>query len=442
MSSLAILGGPKTITTNDEWIFKWPIVNKAMEDGILSVLREGKMSNIDITKEFERRFAEWHDVKYALAHSSGTASLHAAMYGVGIGRGDEVICPSITYWASCTQALSLGASVIFADIEPDTLCIDPDDIENRITKRTKAIVVVHYASRPADMDRIIPIARKHNLKIIEDVSHAHGALYKGRMVGTFGDAAGFSLMSSKAFAIGEGGIMLTNDRNVYERALMFGHYLRHEEVENPELLQGAGIPWGGYKYRMHQLSSIVGLEQIKKYPSEMAEIDKAMNYFWDLLEGVEGLTPTRPAKSSGCTMGGWYASRGTYDAAAFGGLPVKNFAEAVNAEGSPARPGCNKALHKHPIFNTLDIYGDGKPTQNAFMPEGVDNAQAEVSLPVTEKIQEMVIAVPWFKHFDKNIIEQHAAAFRKVAENYKDLLPLVKQSAGKSEGSYSLSHAK
>ena len=139
--------------------------------------------------------------------------------------------------------------MVFADINPQTLGIDPNDIERHISKRTKAIVVVHPMGMPADMDAIMKIARRHNLKVIEDVSHAHGALYKGRMVGTFGDVSAFSLMSGKSFPCGEAGIMLTNNQRIYERALAFGHYARHDEIEREDIKAGAGLPWGGYKYR-------------------------------------------------------------------------------------------------------------------------------------------------------------------------------------------------
>jgi dTDP-4-amino-4,6-dideoxygalactose transaminase len=178
MSELALLGGKKAVTIEvPKEMFHWPIVNQTMKDAIVEILEDGNMSGLDISKKFEADFAEWHGVKYGLAHCSGTASLHSAMYGVGLGVGDELICPSITYWASCTQALSLGASVVFADIDPYTLCLDPDDFERKITERTKAVVVVHYLSYPADMDRIMVIARKHGVKVIEDCSHCHGAMY-------------------------------------------------------------------------------------------------------------------------------------------------------------------------------------------------------------------------------------------------------------------------
>jgi len=418
MSALALLGGTPTVKAEPAAMFKWPIVNEAMEAAVVQVLRDGNMSGTDISKRFERAFADWIGASHAVACSSGTAALQCALYGVGVGAGDEIICPSITYWASCTQALSLGASVVFADIDPATLCIDPRDIERRITPRTKALVVVHYLAMPADMDPIMALARKHNLKVVEDVSHAHGALYRGRMTGTFGDVAGFSLMSGKSLAIGEGGMLTTNSREVYERALILGHYDRHHEITDASLLAGKGIPWGGYKYRMHQMSSAVGLEQLKKYPAEMAEVDRAMNYFWDLLEGVPGLGAHRPAKNSGTTKGGWYASHGIYRKSELGGLSIRRFCEAVRAEGvSSCVAGCNAALHGHPLFHSIDVYGAGRPTNRPHTPA------AAGSLPVADGIQSAVFGIPWFKKHRPEIIESYAAAFRKVVEKHKDLLP-------------------
>ncbi|MGC8805788.1 MAG: DegT/DnrJ/EryC1/StrS family aminotransferase, partial [Candidatus Ratteibacteria bacterium] len=366
MSKLAILGGqPEVKDTSDDIFLR--NITKEMEEAVLKVLREWKMSSTDITREFERAFADWHGMKYGLGCNTGTAALHCAMYGAGIGVGDEIICQSTTYWASCLPAFSLGATVVFADIDPETLCIDPDDIEHRISPRTKAIMVVHYVGMPADMDRIIPIAKKHNLKIIEDVSHAHGALYKGKMVGTFGDVSGYSLMSGKAFAIGEAGIMLTDDRDIYDRAILFGHYERHSEIQNSELAKFAGLPWGGYKYRMHQMSSAIGLVQVKQFQKDMLEIDRAMNYFWDLLEGYPGIRAHRPPKNSNCTKGGWYYALGRYVSEELEGLSITRFCEALRAEGVGwAHPGANKPLHLHPLFYNVDVYGHGKPTRIVF----------------------------------------------------------------------------
>ncbi|MGQ9555137.1 MAG: DegT/DnrJ/EryC1/StrS family aminotransferase [Anaerolineae bacterium] len=422
-SQLALLGGSKAVKSDPGNMFDWPIITPEIEAAVLEVLRAGRMSGLDVTLKLEEEYAAWHGMKYALAHNTGTAALHGAMFGLGIGRGDEVICPSITYWASCLPVYSLGGTVVFADIDPDTLCIDPNDIEHRISERTKAIIVVHYEGYPGDMDPILGIARRHKIAVIEDCSHAHGALYKGRLVGTMGDVSGFSMMSGKSFATGEGGIMLTNDRRIYERAMIFGHYERANDITLEELAAGAGLPWGGYKYRMHQLTSAVAREQIKKYPQEMAEIDKAMNYFCDLLEGVPGIKNHRPPKGSGSTMGGWYAASALYRPEELGGLSVYRFCQAVNAEGAPCSPGCNKALHLHPLFNTIDVYNQGRPTRIANLPQGVDIRQPKGSLPVSEGIQERVMSIPWFKHYRPAIIEEYANAFRKVAENYKELLP-------------------
>ncbi len=419
-SRLALLGGPKAVTLGNGDMFQWPVITPEDERAVLEVLRRGGMSGIDVTTEFEREFAEWHGVKHALAHNNGTASLHTAMWACGVRRGDEVITPSITFWATCLPAMNLGGTIVFADVLPDTLCIAPDDIEHRITPRTKAIVVVHYAGYPADMDPIMQIARRHGVKVIEDASHAHGGLYKKRLIGTLGDVGCFSCMTAKSLAIGEGGMLITDDREIYERAVAFGHYERHESALSiPELAANRGYPFGGFKYRMHQLSSAVGRGQLRHYRERMAEIQRAMSYFWDLLEGAPGLVPHRPPPESGSTMGGWYSARGLYRAEGLGGLPVARFAEAVRAEGSICMPGASAPLHLHPLFNTVDVYGDGKPTRIAFATRDV--RQEAGSLPVSEAIPESAMKVPWFRRFRPELIRQHAAAFRKVAENSKDL---------------------
>jgi perosamine synthetase len=422
MSKLALLGGEKTVNDENKELFDWPIINKAIEDAALAVVKEKTASGLDITRKFEAGFAKWHGSKYALAHVNGTASLQAGLYALGVGVGDEIICPSITYWASCSQALTLGASVVFADIDPETLCVDPDEIEKQITERTKVIVVVHYMSMPADMDRIMALAKKYNVKVMEDTSHAHGALYKGKMVGTFGDVAGFSLMNGKSFAIGEGGMLLTDDRDIYERAILWGHYARHDEIENEELKRVSGLPYGGCKNRLNQIASAIGIEQLKKYPAEIIEIDKAMNYFLDQLEGLPGIRTHRPEKNTNTTKGGWYACCGTYRPEELKGLSVKRFCDALTAEGVPVYPGCNKALHSHPIFQSVDIYHCGSPTNLANLPSGVDVRAKDEDLPISAAIHGRSFNIPWFKHFKPEIIDQYAAAFKKVIENYEELL--------------------
>lgn len=422
ISKLALLGGPKAVTAEMGDMFTWPIITDEDEAAALDILRKGAMSGTEVTKQFEADFTKWLDVGYALGFNNGTSSLQAAMYGCGVGVGDEIICPSITYWASCAPAYSLGATIVFADIDPVTLCMNPQDIEHRISEQTKAIVVVHYLGYPADMDPIMEIARKRNIKVIEDVSHAHGGIYKGKKLGTIGHAGAMSLMTGKALAIGEAGMLVTNDREIYEKAIAIGHYERFgKEIASESLQPYLGLPMGGYKYRMHQISSAVGRVQLRHYDARHAEISRSMNYFWDLLEDASGLKAHRTEKGSGSYNGGWYAARGHYQTEELGGLSVTRFCEAVRAEGvEECYPGCNLPLHQHPLFKEADVYSHGKPTRIANSVRDVRELDGD--LPVSLEFTAKVYSIPWFKHYRPEVIEQYANAYRKVTENYWDLL--------------------
>ena len=418
-SALAIHGGTPAVTDTHEDMFRWPIVTTEDETAVLEVLRAGKMSGLEVTKQYEAEFAAWHGVKFALAHNNGTASLHAAMWACGVGAGDEVIGPSFTYWASVLPALNLGASVVFADIDPRSLTIDPKDIEKRITPRTKAIVAVHYCGHPCDMDPIMALARKHGIKVIEDNSHAQGSRYKGRLTGTLGDVAGISLMSGKSLACGEGGMLLTDNAEIYERAVAFGHYERTggasrytaptSTLNSIELQKFAGVPLGGFKYRMHQLSSAFGRVQLKHYAERSAEIRRAMARFWALLEGTPGIRPHR-IDTPESHMGGYYSPLAHYVPEELHGTSVETFCEALRAEGVPCYPGANAPLHSHLVFHEADIYHDGRATNLTPTHFG--------DLPVTEAIPRRCFGVPWFKHDDAAIIAQYAEGIRKVASKY------------------------
>ncbi len=424
-SPLAINGGKPVVPAPEPSLFHWPIVTQEDEQAVLDVLRAGSMSGNGISKQFEAEFAAWQGTKYALTYCNGTAALLGAFFACGVGAGDEVICPSMTYWASCTGVLHLGATVNFADIDKDSLCIDPKDIEHRIGPKTRAIVVVHYAGHPADMDAIMAIARKHKIKVIEDVSHAHGALYKGKKVGSLGDVAAMSMMAGKSFAIGEGGMLATDNPEIYERAIAYGFYERtggasmytkgEAAISNIDLAKFKGLPLGGFKHRINQTCSAMGRVQLKHYDRRITEIQSAMNRFWDLLEGVPGIQAHRPAKGSGSTMGGWYAARGLYNADELGGLPIAKFCQAVSAEGFGTYPGANFPLHLHPVFHEMDLFHQGKPTAIAFGQRDV--RQGTGTLPVASKIAERAFTVPWFKHDRPEQILPYAAAFKKVALN-------------------------
>lgn len=412
-AELAIKGGPKAVQTDPGDIFAWPIITAEDEQAVLEVLRTGRMSGWDVTQEFEKDFAQWHGVEHCLAFNTGTAALQAAFWSCGLRSRDELIGPSMTYWASCLPAFSLGATIVFAETDPETLCIDPSDLEQRITDRTRVIVAVHYAGYPCDMDPIMEVAESRGIKVVEDVSHAHGGLYKGRLVGTIGHVGAMSIMTGKSLPAGEGGMLITNDEEIWRQATIWGHYERSAEVlKGTDLERFAGLPWGGCKNRMHQLSSAVGRVQLRHYKDRMAEIQKAMNLFWDELKGVPGIRAHRPPKDSGSTMGGWYAAHGIYHPEEIFHLDIEKFVEAVGAEGVSIRAGANLLMHQHPILNEADIYGHGEPTRLALATRDV--LQPAGSLPRTEQIPTGCFSIPWFKHYRPDVIKEHAEAFKKV----------------------------
>jgi len=434
MSKLAINGGtpefqPQELGNNNPAL-RWPVYTQEDEDAVLDVMRNRKMSGTDITKKFEQAYAEYVGAEHVLGYCSGTASLHAAMWACGVGAGDEVIAPSLTYWATCTAALSLGAAVNFADIDPVTLCLDPKDIEHRICERTKAIIVVHYMGYPADMDAIMQIARKHNVKVIEDASHAHGCLYKNQMTGTIGDIAGQSMMTGKSFALGEAGVVITNNRNLYERCISYGHYERTGVANNfnssaryitdPELIKFAGIPLGGRKDRMNQWCSALGLVQLKYFAERIERIEEAMQYLADEMDKLPGLKVHRPQRGSGTTKGAWYSSCCHYAPEELDGLPVEKFIAAMQAENVAIGGLGNFPLHLHNVFNEADLFNQGKPTALAFGQRDV--RQGKGALPVSEITPSRIFRYSRFTKLDKDLIGRFVNTIKKVIDNRGELL--------------------
>ena len=424
MSELAYFGGTPAFSLDKETnkrLFGWPIITEEDEAAALDVIRNNSFSGTDITEKFQEEFAAWQGRKYALAFCNGTASILTSLFALGLGMGDEVICPTKTYWGTASSMANLGISTVFCNID-EHLSIDPDDIERCITPRTKAIMVVHYFGYPADMDRIMAIAKKHNLYVVEDVSHAQGGMYKGKKLGTFGDIAAMSLMSMKSFAAGELGIMVTDNRKYYERAIAFAHYERNNPnyiKECTELSPYAMIALGGIKGRANQLCTAMGRVQLKYYDERCAEIRRAMNYFWDELEKIPGLHAIRVDESTGSNMAGWYSPHGIYHSEELGGLSVKRFCAAVRAEGVDCCwEGGNYCLHTHAFFKDFDLFNAGKPTRIAFNDR--DAREDDEKCRPSEEI--LCFQLPWFKHFDKEWIDRYVAVFKKVADRYEELL--------------------
>lgn len=437
MNKLALCGGTPHMTKFDlpEEMFRWPIIDEASENAVLDVLRTNRISGNDITVQFEREFAEWNQTKHAVCACNGTMALEAAYFAAGIQAGDEVICPTKTYWATCLSAQKLGAALVFANVDPDTVCFDPADLERCLSPWTKAIMVVHYWAHPCDMDRICAFAKLHHLKLIEDVSHAQGGHYKGKKLGTFGDVAAMSLMSQKSFAAGELGVLVTNDDEAYERALAYLHYERNNgrNITTPALQPYLHMPLGAMKGRANQMCTALAREQLKHYDERTAEIRRALNYFWDRLEGCPGVHGIRVDESDGSDMAGWYVPHFVYRPEKLNGTGFHTFCDAVSAEIAWKIPvGGNFPLHTHPVFQTWDPMGLGKPARIAFAHRDV--RELDRALARSEGL--MCAEVPYFRRFIPAEIDRIADGFLKVIENIDELRGFADASDARADGQW------
>ncbi|MHA1143819.1 MAG: DegT/DnrJ/EryC1/StrS family aminotransferase [Candidatus Helarchaeota archaeon] len=252
---------------------------------VADVIRSGWFTQGARVKEFENEFARFIHAKHAVALSSCTAALHLSMRALEIGPGDEVLVPSLTFAASANCVLYVRARPIFCEVDPETYCIDPEDVKKRISTRTKAIVIVHYGGHSVNMDPILDIAMEHDLRIVEDAAHAPGTLYKGRPVGTLGDIGCFSFFSNKNLTTGEGGLIATNEKSLAEKCDL----LRSHGIDKSTWERFKNLSWKynivelGYNYRMTEFGAALGLVQLKRLP-EMNEKRKklASTYFKQL----------------------------------------------------------------------------------------------------------------------------------------------------------------
>jgi len=236
--------------------------------------------------EFESKFAQYLGVKYATGTCNGTVPIHLALMALEIGPGDEVIVPSFTYIASANPIVVCGATPVFADSLPDTLQIDPRDVESKITSKTKAIMVVHLYGHPADMDAIMDIAKKHNLFVIEDTAEAFGAKYHGKYVGTFGDIATFSFFGNKTITCGEGGMAVTNNPELYEKLLhLKGQGLSKDREYWHDIV--------GFNYRMTNIAAAIGLAQLEQADKFLAQKRQIADWYYEELKDIPGLRMLR-----------------------------------------------------------------------------------------------------------------------------------------------------
>ncbi len=424
---LAITGGTPVVTAKSPDFSTWPIVTEEDERAILDVLHARSMSGGDVTALLEAEYAKWEGSEFALASNNGTSAIHCAMYGLGIGRGDEVITPTWTFWATHTQLMNLGATPVFCDLDPRTLCPCPKDVEARITPRTKAIIVVHMFGYPADMDAFMDIAQRHGIGILEDYSHSHASTWKGRKVGSIGHVGAASIMSGKPLATGEGGMLNTNDRDIYERAIMFGHGDHLKYVQNEEYRR-LNMPWGGYKYRMHQMTSAMARVQLAHYDEYRMPGVMAMERFFRQVCTLPGVSGNFPIDDPDAYVGSSYTQRVIVDDSILARAPVTVIAEAIRAEGvAGAGAGGYFCHHLHPYFNECDVYGDGKPTRIAFSDRDV--RQGVGDCPNAEKMSQYLLRVPRMIQYDEPYVDQLAEAYVKVLSNLDQLEGMTSEEA-------------
>lgn len=291
--------------------FSWPPAIPELGEVIKEYIDNGHPMSIadrsGVYAELEDEFAKLHNRKYALLCSSGTMALYSAYFGLGLNPGDEVICTAFSYHATAASLLHLGVKIIFCDVESDTGNIDCSKIEELITSKTKAIVTNDQWGHPVDKEPILKLCAKYELKYVEDCSHAHFSEYKGQFVGTFGDVACWSFQGNKLLSGGEGGILLTDDQDIYEKAVLLGHNLKRPatEVKNPKY-SGLLRTGFGLKLRMHPLAAVSVLHQLKNYCFDWIESRAEMlDYFQQQLSDKTPLIPmTR--REYVTSMGAWY----------------------------------------------------------------------------------------------------------------------------------------
>jgi dTDP-4-amino-4,6-dideoxygalactose transaminase len=353
--------------------------------------------------ELEQAACSHLGARHALATSSGTAALFTALLVAGIGAGDEVIVPAYSWGQSVGPVLHVGARPVFADIDPLAATLAPDDVARRITSRTGAIVVAHLYGQPADMEAICRTARRHRIAVIEDCAQAMGARSGGASVGTFGTIACFSLGRQKPVSGGEGGLLVTNDRRLYDRALrMTQHPIRQRHELGGETTEF------GYNFRIHPLAAVVALAQFASLEERVAARHEFCVRLSNAVEGIPGIIPVRARKG---TTHAWYRYCPSVDPEQLGGGDVsrERFIEALLAEGVPIGPDpIAVPLHRRSMRPFMD--DEQKPSDCP----AADRRCRETGLALASWVLDVG---------ERAVVDSIAGALRKVVDHLDELAP-------------------
>jgi perosamine synthetase len=406
----AILGGPKIRTKG--WP-GWPIWDPATdEEQVLKVLRSGVWSRNELVSEFENKWAETIGAKRCLAVVNGTNALIASLVQLGIGGGDEVIVPPYTFIATVISVLQTGAIPVFVDSDPETFQIDVDKIEAKISSRTKAILPVHILGLPADMTRIMQIANKHKLIVVEDACQAWLAEIDHRKVGTFGHAGCFSFQNSKNIPMGEGGAIVSDDDDFMDRCYSYHNYGNPYGAAVGEV--GSGTIMAGTKLRLTEYQAAIGLAQMKRFEEQTETRNINASYLKSQIKDIPGILPYQLYPN--VTRAAFHLFPFRYKKEAFKGLSRGKFLEALSAEGIPCSGGytqLNKMAYLENVLKTKNF-------QLMYPPEMLDYKKymERNQCPVNDQLCEEAV---WFGQnmllAEKSDMDDIAKAINKIQKN-------------------------
>ena len=412
MPKLAIAGGHPVRTKPFP---AWPQFDERERRGVLDVLENRNWGGYPFPNKlaalFSERFAAHQNAKHALCAANGTVTIEIALKATGIKPGDEVIVPAYTFEATAVPVLRLGAVPVFVDVLPDTYCIDPTAAAAAITHRTRAIIPVHLAMNMADMDAIIRLAAKHDLKIIEDCAHAHGAKWQGRGAGSIGDAGSFSMQTSKLLSAGEGGVVTTNDDETFELCQSYTNCGRASQTDK------YGHRIVGFNYRMTEFQAAILLAQLARLPDQTRLREARAARLAEGLSSIHGLSLL--GRDGRQTTQAIYQFVFKYNAEAFDGASRDRFVAALEAEGVPCDGRFYEPIYRSPLFRVdprdhpaMALTADGcLPWQNAHCPIAEQAAYREsVWLP-----HQLLLG-------DERDIDQIVDAIDKIQRNVHELL--------------------
>jgi len=390
MPNLALDGGTPVRT---DPFPSWPVWDEREERALVEVLRSGKWwrfsygVGVELAEpesgtrsrvvEFQEAFARHHQSRYGIACANGTAAIEILLKAFGVGPGDEVIVPAYTYFATASAVLQINAIPVFVDVEPDTYNIDVQRVEAAMTPRTRAVIAVHFAGQPANMDALAVLARNRGIFLIEDAAHAHGSEWNGRKAGSLAAGGTFSFQASKNMTAGEGGLITTDDQAL--AALCDSFLWAGRKV---------GRPWYehhrlGWNYRLTEFQAAILSQQLLRLEEQNSQRMDNAAYLTQRLARIEGISPLRV--DARVTRHSYHIYLFRYSAETLHGVPRPLFLQALNAEGVPCMGGYSHPLYRNPVFLNKNFYPRGCPLTCGHYNHDVNFADYEKLCPVSER---------------------------------------------------------